>query len=348
MMEYSNTAGRLAVLMATALFISACGGCQFDATQEGEQGNLEFAYSPADGDTTFDRPIAVDSGLKMYVEPLANRSFDQITDVTVSDNSILRAEIDGNSSDTLNLEARSSGEVRLEVRAQGGGETYGDWTTIRTGDVDRVRMAHECTSAADAAYLIDREASVELERQNRAGEQLIGSAQSHMDALRSCHVDLYPDEYQERPYCDEAGLHFSTLPEFGAIDIFPADGIGTAGSSHQDMGMHVIDPDLMQFHQPDTDLRVDRNRTIELEAYRNPPDSSGVWPVCTDMDLRIEIYSGNICTGSAGETTLHVDASDENEVQLRGQRSGYCDFDIYLDDEPGIDPWPMEVYVERD
>ena len=336
----------LAACSTTILLLTTTVACQLHPTQEGERGNLEFSYHPADGSTEFDRPLAVGSGLTLHVDPLGERSLDNVIGVETSPDSILDAEVTDDR-DAIALMGRSSGQVDLEVTVNGGGETYRDSIALEVGDVDRIAMEHRCTSAADAAYLEGWEASIDLERQTSGGDQLVGSTRSSFDAAESCQLDIVPDQYQEAPYCDSAGLHFPTFDEPGPVELFVTDGVATIDNGFRDLGLHIVDPDLMVFDPPADYAEVDRTRTIQLEPVREVPDSGGFWPICTPMELDVEILTPDICRSRAGSTSFSIDADDDNELELQGQRSGICQLDIYLAERPDLEPWPVDIDVRN-
>ena len=336
----------IVALVAMSLAIVAC---DMRATQAGDEGNLEFFYSPADGSTDFDRPLAVGSGVALKMEPLSGRSFQRVVDVTVEPESVLTGYVDDSSSDTVNLSGQSGGEAVVQVEIQGDSERYTDSTTLRVDEVRQIEMSHECTDLADAAYLVGERATIGWERKSRSGEKLIGSARSQEEARHSCQADLFPKEYQEEPYCDEAGLHFSNFSHVEQIDVFATDGVGTSTGAHTDLGIHVFNPDVLaqnlRIEYGGDDLRVDRTRTVQLDLFNDPIDDGANFPICTNMELLIEIYSTDTCSGPGGAVDFTVERDEAHEFRLRGERGGLCDFDISLAEFPEVEPWPIEIDV---
>lgn len=347
-MNWPLRSSRLVILVAMALALAAC---DMRATQEGDEGNLTFHYSPADESTDFDRPLAVGSGVALHMEALDGRTFRRVVDVTAEPETVLTADVDDSSLDTINLSGQSSGEATISVEIQGDGERYTDSTSVRVGEVRQIEMEHKCSDSADAAYIVGQSATISWDRQTASGEKLIGSARSQEEALRSCQADIYPIEYQEDPHCNEAGLHFPNLPMVEPIELFPTEDIGVATGGLRDLGIHVFDPEVLshnlRFEHSNDDLRVDRTRTVELELFNDPVGSGDNFPICTDLDLLIEIYSTDTCTGPGGAADFTVDSEDSHEFQLRGERTGVCDFDVSLPEYPDVAPWPIELDVIR-
>lgn len=346
------------MLGAAALMVTVaagCSGCQFQAAQEGERGNLEFVYTAADGDTTFERPLAVGSGLRVNVEPLGGRSLDYVTAVTSSDSSVIAAEVETGASDAIYLVGRAGGHAEIEVEARGGGETYSDRILMSADWVDQVGLSHSCTAGTDAAYLADYDATILLDRRNDRGQKLVGTAasQSLDDAHLGCQLEIYPADEQQRPYCDTAGLHFPEFLDYGEVELFPIDEVGLTSGSHPALGVHAVSAERISLEQfPRDEARVDRTRSIELEAYwedpgnAHGPGGSTDWPVCTHMAMDIEVRTPDICTGRSGSTSFSIDSSDENEIDIRGVRRGSCQLDIYVLDEFGeVGPFPVDVEV---
>lgn len=322
----------------------ALSGCNFDATQQGERGNLEFSYTAADGRTEFDRPLAVGSELTMHIEPVDNRGLDQIDEVTVTPGDVLGVEFT-DSSDSFRLHALSGGEARVRVEVRDGNTTYVDETPLRVDHVDSVQMGHRCTEAAGAAYLWDTEIDVDWNRRNAAGETLIGSAENTEGDAPRCHADIQPVSYQTAPQCDSTGLHFPPIDELVSLDLFAEEGLETGGV--QDMGIHVIDPVNMQFDPPEDYVEVGRTEQVQLLPVWDPVEYEGWWPVCTNMELEVEIINPATCIGPADRDEFTVDPDDQNQVKLEGKLSGICHLDVSLARFPDAGTWPIEVEVVR-
>lgn len=335
------------LLVSAALIALAGLACHPEATQEGERGNLLFSYSPADDSTDFDRPIAVGSEIRIHVEPADGRTFAEVIDVSTSNDTVLEADVASDASDAIDLVGRSAGATRLEVEVRDDAHTYGDEIELHTDDVHQISLGHRCTHAADAAYLRDYEATVGLRRHNNNGRQLVGSATSTERADESCQVDIVPPQEQTRPRCDEAGLHFSSFTDYGPVEIFPADGIATTPDSAPDLGVHVVGPDRIEFERrPVDELRVNHLRSLQLQAHWNDPSGPRQWEVCTNMELEIEILTPAVCRGRGGDLNFAIGPDDANQVQLRGERSGVCELDVYLQAPTGhFGPWMVEVDV---
>lgn len=323
-------------------------GCDMAASQEGDEGNLEFVYVAADGDRTFDRPLAEGSGMEMSLEPMEDRELERVNSVSTNPDTVLGAELltDPDEEEDLFLWGIDVGEALLSVEAQGGGVAYSDSTTIRVSRVSQASLAHECTRLSDAAYMVDYPLSLELDRQNYQGETLIGAAFSSPDAVNTCQVQMAPSFYQKEAYCDEAGLHFFPIHDVGPIDVELISGIESVGrSSSSSLTMHVIDPSHVDFETIDGEVPLDGTRRFQLEPFTTPLQGTGTWPVCTDLDLYVTILSTDTCSGPTGELDFFIEPEDENEVRLRGRSTGRCEFAVELADRPDLGDWVFSVMV---
>lgn len=318
-------------------------GCDDRARQEGEEGNLQFYYLPADGSTQFDRPLAVGSAVQMYLEPINDRELDQVRSVSAAPQSVLTAAINQNqepgTTPSLVLSGQGNGEATISVEVSGGGQNYTDSTSIRVSEVRRAELRHSCTDQVNAAYLRGTSVRLEYERQNSEGEKLIGSARGNTGPERSCQVEVLPQVNEDQMRCNEAGLHFPPFSDVGSVlvDLLP----GIQPVARRELGVQIVYPDEVFFEDADGYLVVDATRDIRL----NPVTYHEDWPVCTNLQLEVEILTPNTCTGRSGERRFTVDAEDENQFRMRGVRQGQCEFEVVI---PQIDnqPWFFEVYVE--
>ncbi len=348
-MNWSGTTNLVIGLGALSMASMACDRA---VSQEGDQGNLEFLYTPADGDRDFARPIALGSGLEMSVAPLGDRELEQVLSVSTDPDTILGAELiddgeDEEEEEDLFLWGIDVGESVLSVEVEGGGERYSDSTTMRVSRVTQVAMAHECARGDDAAYMVDQAVSLELDRRNHNGETLVGASYSTPNAVDTCQVQITPSYFQEEAYCDEGGLHFWPIQELGPIDVELTSGIEPAGRSSSEISIHIIDPSHVDFEVLDGDLPVDGTRRFELEPFTTPISEVGTWPVCSHLDLYVEILTPDTCSGPTGELSFFVEPEEENEVRLRGQESGRCEFAVELADRPDLGDWIFSVMVRE-
>lgn len=327
--------GKWIVIASLALLISGCGGCESRASTDGEQGNLRFFYSPADGSTQFDRPIATGSSLLLEVAPLGDRELESLTAVSTSSDSVLSAQILSPVEPSIQVVGRSRGSARITVDARGGGETYQDSTSFRVDDVYEAELRHLCTNEASAAYVIDENLSLAFTRRSRNGDTLAGFARSNSNAQRTCQVFLEPEFYQDQVRCDESGLHFQRESLDVAEDIWidVANGISTPRTAHRELGIQMIGPDMIDFQRLDADLRVDLQREVEVVPFAY---NSGLL-VCSHLAMRVFIDTPNICTGPNGAREFDVLPEDMNRFSLRGHRQGNCELTIILQQQPGIE-----------
>lgn len=330
-------------LAVGAALVAATAGCSFQASQEGQEGNLEFQYNPADGETDrFDRPIAVGSGLTMEVEPLG-RAFDEIEMVTTSPAGVIEAWPDGSEPDLFHLEAIEGGDVEIEVQARGDGSVYTDRIEVAADEVAEVEMGHRCTDFAEGAYPRGAAPTVQFDRRSAGGDKLIGGAENSDVPLRSCQAWVTPEDLQTAPVCDEAGLHFPEMNELEIVELDVVEEVGLHAGGASYLDLYIYDPDATRFEQPGETLRVDRNRTIEVRPYMNPATREGTVDVCAELE--VEVRTPGVCelSGVGDETTTGPD--DDYEVRLSGNQSGICDLDVYLADQRGVAPWTVSVDV---
>lgn len=332
-------------MLAALTLVLITTGCDRAATREGEEGNLEFSYYPADDVRDFDRPLAVGSGMAITVEPAGDREFDAVRDVSVEPEGVLWAEIEEDEDDQIYVWADASGQAQLEVESFGGGEIYSDTVTLRADEVEQAVMQHQCTSQRHAAYVVGDAPTLLLERQNGDGDKLIGEAQSSSDAEFSCQVHMNPEDYQDRAFCDEAGLHFDTVNRLELIYVDLIGTVAAAGSSSPELDLDFIAAAELDFDYPDGKLRTGATRRIELNPITYGAGTSA-WPVCTHLELYVEILTPSYCSASNGDLSFFVDADEENEIPLRGQNPGSCRFAVELADRPDLGDWIFSAEVQ--
>ena len=347
--------GYTAVLVILAL---GC-VCQVQTTMEGEEGNVRFMYSPADGDFDEDRPLGVGSTLQMEIDPLGDRSLDEVTAVSSSDSSIIEVELDDGRQDGINLHGRSAGHADIEVQLRGGGENYSDWIRMEAADVDEIEFSHVCSSGPDAVYLADYEVEIKLDRRTAGGTAVVGSSYNRGPGhdYPGCYLEIDPIEEEERPYCNEKMLTFPDMLDYGEVILFPVDGVSIPRRAHPDLGIHAVDASNIYFDSRPTDeVRVDRSDSVRLEAFweggdgYGPGDELGELPVCTNMEMDVVVHTPEVCTGGTGtganDLNFTVDPGDENTLSLRGESRGICQLDVYVQDERGeVGPFHIDVDV---
>ena len=329
------------VLGLCLVFAASSVACDRAATQEGEQGNIEFSYQPADGVRDFERPIAVGSIVEIELEPLGSLSMERITSATSAPSNIFDIEI--GEEQNIFVRGAEAGTATVEVEATGNSTTYSDRITLHADHTDRLSMAHECTRYPDAAYLIGDEPELEFERFNAEGDKLVG--RSDADTAIGCDVVMNPPFFESQAHCDEGGMRFQPITEAGTISIDLVQGVSTAGSSSQYLELHIVQPEVLDFLAAEGSLRTGISRDIQLNPVVYPVNSTEVWTVCSHLDYRVEILTPHTCTGRNGNLTFTVDARDENEVTLRGQDPGVCEFAVELRDHPQMGEWIFSANV---
>lgn len=314
------------------------------ASAEGQEGNLEFVYDALDSDSTFDRPLAVGSSLPMYVEPADDRSFDRLSSVFGDPEDVLTASLDSGSNDSFVITGHAAGDADIVAEAVGGGETYTDFIGFQVDEVDQVELSHRCTTGTEAGYLVDESMHLDFYRFNQTGTKLIGEAPANADSDRACQIEMTPTYLYDQAVCNEAGLHIDPVSELGEFVVTADSRAQVINQSHRELGLHVIHPDELDFQPVGDDLRAGSTRDVDLA-----PDTESVrgefWPVCTSLNLEIDILTPDVCESSTGRTRFDVDASDHNEFRLHGNNSGWCEFQINLADYPGVDGWIRGVEI---
>ncbi len=350
-MAYVDRRWTWAALAAVMLVMPAC---EFRAVQEGDRGNLRFISTPADNSNNFDRPLAVGSSMTLYAEALSGRQLEELISVQTSPEQVLAGSLSSQAYNAINLTGLAAGNASIRVDARGGGETFSDTTSLSVDYVDRVALGHQCTQQADAAYAVGEPVSLRLDRYNSSNQKLAGHTRSRLDPLESCQVQIYPDpnfqhpsDLQEVALCDEAGLHFPVFETVGPVDVFVADQIGVASGGLPDMGVHIVDHEVIDFDYAEGELQVDRNRDIELTPFRAPPGTNQYWPVCSPLKLWVEVITTDVCSGPNNEIDFAVEREDENHITLRGHYEGTCEFAVEFYDYPEFGEWIFNVPVYR-
>ena len=332
------------VLMAATVM-----GCDRSAAEEGAKGNLEFYYHPADGSTQFDRPMAMGSSMKLYVDAIQG-DLDSVVDAYAEPESVLRAQVDSQEELSIALRARSPGDARVHVDARKGGVPVSDFVSLQVDRVRQVEMEHRCTSDRDAAYMAGQPIEIKMERQNGSGQKLVGQAQAMdgqtedpNDHETACQVWLYPEYYQGQARCDEAGLHIEPVDQLEGISVEPIDGVSPSGS-HDFLGVHVVEEEDIEFTGVDASLREGSIRSVELEAIAAYPAQM---ELCGGLELDIEILTPNRCEGVLGRgTDFSLDADDDNSFRLRGLNPGQCEFSVRFTERPELPAWYFDLWVE--
>lgn len=348
MNRWMRRGGTLFVVMVAASSLA----CDRPAAEEGEKGNLEFYYHPADGSTDFDRPVAMGSSMYMYVDPLEG-DLNAVVDAYAEPESVLQASVAQDEDYAIALRGLTPGDATLYAEVDSGGSSLSDHIEMSVDLVDEVAMGHECTSYADAAYVVDRPIHIPMERRNSSGEQLVGAAHAADgetddpdDYDTACQVWMDPQDTLDYTDCDEAGLHISPIQELGDVIIEPIDGVAAAGG-HSSLGVHVVDEDVIELVSVEGSLSEGSTSTVEIEAITAPP---GNWDVCGGLELHVEILTPHTCegTGLGGSTSFSLDADDENSFRLRGENAGWCEFAVSFENRPGLGEWIFDLYVEPD
>ena len=284
--------------------------------------------------------------MTIFVEPLGDRELHNVRAVSVEPDTILHAEIVDGADDEVYVWGDAAGEGKLEVEVFGGGEIYSDIVTLRVAEVDSVAMKHSCSDYSDAAYLVGDAPSLLFDREDAAGTKLVGEAQSSSDPRNSCQVLTGPAFYQDRVYCDEAGLHFWPIEDLGEVYVDLIDAVDVVSSRFfREIDIHVIDPFDLNFTEADGVLRTGVTRNVELNPVTYFGNSHR--PVCTHLELYVEVLTPYFCSGRTGDLAFYTDADDANEIPLRGNNAGTCAFAVELANRPDLGEWIFSAEVRE-
>ncbi|RAL20867.1 hypothetical protein DL240_14375 [Lujinxingia litoralis] len=308
------------MMMATAALVMTAVACDSRARQEGEEGNVQFFYLPADSSTEFDRPLAVGSGMLLYLEGIDDRRVERVVEMRVEPEGVFRVSPSTEYPHAVVLSGQHAGTARLYVEVEGGGERFSDATSFQVADVARADLAHVCADKANAAYLVGTPISLAFQRYSSGGDVLVGSA-------RSCGLELSPETMDGRGRCDEAGFHLTPITEPGPVLV--RSSIQPARGSRSELGVQVISPEVLDFEPASGRLRVGRSDKLELRPVTRPPHGD-IWPVCNHLWMNVEVLTPETCLGSDGSVNFDVEPSEENTISLRGQAPGVCEISVIL------------------
>src|SRR5690554_1233339 len=242
----SGARARTMMMLTAAAVVMMTTACDNRARQEGEQGNVQFFYVPADNSTQFDRPLAVGSGMLLYLEGIDDRQVDRVVEMDVEPAGIFEVSASQEYPHAVVISGRGAGEARLNVVVEGGGGRFSVSTTFRVADVARAELSHVCGSTANAAYLVGTPVTLDFRRLSASGDMLVGST-------RACGLELSPEDVSGRGRCDEAGFHLSPFTQPGAVLVEST--ISPASGSRRELGVQVITPEVLDFDVAEGRLR---------------------------------------------------------------------------------------------
>ncbi|MFU8805381.1 MAG: hypothetical protein ACNA8W_16330 [Bradymonadaceae bacterium] len=321
--------------LGMALILVFSIGCDSRAKQAGAEGHLQFYYNPADGSRDFTRPIAMGTGMAIFVEGLDDKTVEKVVSVSVSDEEILGAYPSNQQPHGVMLQGKKEGVARLTVTARGPDGDITDHTEIRVARVSELTIAHVCTDAVNAAYVQGRPISLEMERRSAGRDVLVGST-------RQCPVTFEPYELED-VHCDESGLFLPPIGEAGPIRVTANE--PNSNGAREQLGVQVISQELIDFLPVEQLLRRGSTTTIELEPVRYVPDGQ-IWPICFEFKLFVTIITPETCTGPSSKLDFEVDKSGANKFSLRGVEAGECHFDVTLPEFGNQIVWEFSTYVE--
>ncbi|RVU40991.1 hypothetical protein EA187_19625 [Lujinxingia sediminis] len=322
------------MLMAAAVVMTTA--CDDRARQEGEEGNVQFFYLPADNSTEFNRPLAVGSGMLLYLEGIDDRQVDRVVEMKVEPEGIFEVSVSRDYPHAVVLSGRRAGEARLSVEVEGGGERFSDATTFKVADVARAELAHVCGSTANAAYLVGTPVTLDFRRYSSGGDMVVGST-------RSCGLELSPEEVSGRGRCDEAGFHLSPFTQPGPVLVKST--IAPHSGSRRELGVQVITADVLDFDTAEGRLHEGRTDELLLRPITRPPHGD-IWPVCNNLWMNVEVLTPETCLGPDGSVNFDVEPSDENTVSLKGMAPGLCEISVILPQLNDYE-WIFDAVVEQ-
>src|SRR5690554_2029331 len=138
----SGVRTRAMMMLTAAAVVMTTTACDNRARQEGEEGNVQFFYIPADKSSRFDRPLAVGSGMLLYLEGIDDRQVERVVEMKVEPEGIMQVSASQEYPHAVVLSGRGAGEARLSVVVEGGGERFSDATTFRVAEVARAELSH--------------------------------------------------------------------------------------------------------------------------------------------------------------------------------------------------------------
>lgn len=329
---HTPTITRFFALGTCAVLLCAC---ETRTERLGEQKELVFSYQAADRKRDFSRPLARGSSLLLRVEGNNEQPANRIVSHTTSAPDVLGLALVQNSRDELLVTANIPGTSRIEVEALLDGENQPrrDFVELRVAEAKNANVAHICTGAREAAYLRGEPIEVDFARYDSRGDKLVGNG--------ACGVSLSPGDGVSGTNCDEASLIISNISSPGTVTL--DSGLPPTRGEAGRVDLQIVDPRLLDFDPISGSLDEFSTDTFTLEAYT--PN----WPVCTKLEFDVDILTPYTCEESgSGATRFSVGREAANTIDLRGNSSGECVFQVSLPKYGITDVWEFSIPVYAD
>lgn len=331
---HTPTSIKFIMLGACASILCAC---ETRTERLGEQKELVFSYQAADRKRDFDRPLARGSSLLLRVEGGNEQPASRIVSHTTSAPDVLGLALVEGSRDELLVTANLPGSARIEVEAllDGDNTARRDHVELRVAEAKSANVAHNCTGAKEAAYLRGAPIEVDFARYDARGDKLVGNG--------GCGVALSPGDGVGGTNCDEASLIISSISSAGTVVL--DSGLPPTRGEAGRIDLQIVDPRLLDFDPISGALDEFGTDTFTLEAYT--PN----WPICTHLEFDVDILTPYTCEESgSGATRFSVGRDAANTIDLRGNSSGECVFQVSLPRYGLTDAWEFSipVYADRD
>ncbi|MCP4809141.1 MAG: hypothetical protein GY913_13000 [Proteobacteria bacterium] len=152
----------LAPLLAT--------GCQ--STLTGNEGNFRFSYMADDWVNDFNKPVAVGASLDIEVRGVGSNTPVTLSSAAYDDAAVLEVT----SFDGMDIIVTGTGDglALLEGEGELDGETLTDSVNMQAAVPEVLMLAHACSTANEAAYILDRDVVVAFEMQMENTQPVIG------------------------------------------------------------------------------------------------------------------------------------------------------------------------------
>lgn len=284
-------------------------GCT--SSQTGNEGNFVFTYFTDDDFTNFNKPIAVNAFLDLFVDQVGTRDPVALTSAESDDPSVL--DVVGFQGNRYIVEATGVGTGRVSVEGNVNGETLTDSIDMRTATPDRIRLFHTCTSAGTAYYLTSQAIYLGYELERSSGEAVIGYGYYPVtETPGALTIDFFSDSQQYIPMV--------TTSSTGSFDVD-----STLAGDTERLVVDVVDP----FEINGVTLQLGANQSTfvnETDFYYVLPTVDGV-PVCqANTPYDVQTTTPNIC--SVRENDPNNRQNEFGWFEVTGNGTGTCTVEV--------------------
>lgn len=308
---------RTATLTA-ALAALGPAGCQSKLT--GNKGNFVFSYHATDEVADFNKPIAV--GAKLDVQVATTGAVGRRVEVrsaATDDDAVLR--VAGFSGDTVVLEGTGSGQALLSVTGKTpGGEVLDDEVHMQARAPEVVKLAHTCTSAREARYLVDQDVWLHFDMEMDNGQPVIGYGHHP--------VTLTPPDGLAIDQTSTAQEYITGRTAARAQSVTVASTVDDTAVTMVLVAAADIDGARLDEAGTRTPILVGATRFLHVTP------TIGGEPVCqAGVEVEVRTTTPELCTVSAGVTLDEAGAvTDSLEkwglLRVDGKALGMCAFTV--------------------